>query len=320
MRRLIVFSDPGGAKPCLSLAKKWQDSDELLVCSDRQYAFFETFGIPVRQCRGEDAHAIFQEFQPDSLYSGTSYTSRIEMDFVCEANKRGIHTSSFVDHYTGFDVRFGTAEAPILPDEIHVLDEKAAALAREAGLPERSIRITSNPYHEFLSSWRSRLTKEQVFQKLEIPLSDGKIILFAPDPLSNAGGAKTYGTDEVAILKLFVEALGEAERPTQLLIKAHPNQSMEYLKTGLKNVPKNVEVHLVPAEKDALLNDLIQHSDIIAGMFSSLLIEAELLGARTLRIIAGIDQPDPLEQSTNGLIVNTRQECLALIHLWTKNC
>ena len=287
MRRLIVFSDPGGAKPCLSLAKKWQDSDELLVCSDRQYAFFETFEIPVRYCRGEDAHAIFEEFQPDSLYSGTSYTSRIELDFTCEAKKRGIHTASFVDHYTGFDVRFGTAEARILPDEIHGLDEKAAALAREAGLPERRIRITGNPYHEFLGSWRSRLTKEQVFQKLEIPLSDAKIILFAPDPLSNAGGAEKFGTDEVAILKLFLESLGEAGRPIQLLIKAHPNQSMEYLKTGLKNVPKNVEVHLVPAEKDALLNDLIQQTDLVVGMFSSILLEAELLGKKSLGILVG---------------------------------
>ena len=287
MRRLIVFSDPGGAKPCLSLAKKWQESDELLVCSDREYAFFETFGIPVRQCRSEDARAIFQEFQPDSLYSGTSYTSRIELDFTCEAKKRAIHTASFVDHYTGFDVRFGTTEARILPDEIHVLDEKAAALAREAGLPERRIRITGNPYHEFLGSWRSRLSKEQVFQKLDIPLSDAKIILFAPDPLSNAGGAEKFGTDEVAILKLFLESLGEAGRPTQLLIKAHPNQSMEYLKTGLKNVPKNVEVHLVPAEKDALLNDLIQQTDLVVGMFSSILLEAELLGKKSLGILVG---------------------------------
>ena len=134
MRRLIVFSDPGGAKPCLSLAKNWQASDELLVCSDRQYAFFETFVIPVRQCRGEDARAIFDEFRPDSLLTGTSYTSRIEMDFVHEAAKRGIPSASFVDHYTGFDVRFGTAEARIFPDEIHVIDEKAAALARELGL------------------------------------------------------------------------------------------------------------------------------------------------------------------------------------------
>jgi hypothetical protein len=312
MRRLIVFSDPGGAKPCLSLAKKWQESDEVLVCSDRCYAFFEIFGIPVRQCRGEDAHAIFEEFQPDLLFTGTSYTSRIELDFVCEAKKRGIHTTSFVDHYTGFDVRFGTLEARILPDEIHVLDEKAAALAREAGLPERRIRITGNPYHEFLGSWRSRLTKEQVFQKLEIPLSDAKTILFAPDPLSNAGGAEKFGTDEVAILALFLVALGETGQPIQLLIKAHPNQSMEYLKTGLKNVPKNVEVHLVPAEKDALLNDLIQQTDLVVGMFSSILIEAELLGKKAIGILSGFKNGIVFQQVASSSITDKEKLLLQI--------
>jgi hypothetical protein len=306
MRRLIVFSDPGGAKPCLSLAKKWQQSDELLVCSDRQYAFFETFGIPVRECRGEDAHAIFQEFQPDSLYSGTSYTSRIELDFLREAAKRGIPSASFVDHYTGFDVRFGFGEARILPDEIHVLDEKAAGLAYEAGLPESRIRITGNPYHEFLRSWQSQLTKEEVFQQLGIPVSEAKTILFSPDPLSNAGGAEKFGTDEVAILKLFLESLGEAGRPTQLLIKAHPNQSLDYLKTGLQNAPQNVEVHLVQSDKDAFLNDIIQHADLVAGMFSSLLIEAELLGAKTLRLLCGVSIPDPLAGQSAGAVLTER--------------
>ena len=308
MPRLIVFSDPGGAKPCLSLAKKWQESDELLVCSDRQYAFFKTFGIPVRQCRGEDAHAIFQEFQPDSLYSGTSYTSRIELDFLREAAKRGIPSASFVDHYTGFDVRFASDVARILPDEIHVLDEKAASLAREAGLPESRIRITGNPYHEFLRCWQSQLSKEEVFQQLGIPVSDAEIILFAPDPLSNAGGAEKFGTDEVAILGLLLEALGETGKPIQLLIKAHPNQSMDYLKTGLKNLPKNVEVHLVPPEKDALLNNLIQLADLVAGMFSSLLVEAELLGAKTLRILCGITTPDPLAGQSAGAVLTERSQ------------
>jgi hypothetical protein len=308
MRRLIVFSDPGGAKPCLVLAQKWTESDEVLVCSDRHYAFFEMFGIPVRHCTGTDAAAIFAEFKPENLYTGTSYTSRIEMEFVREAARRGIHTASFVDHYTGFDVRFGTAEARILPDEIHVLDEKAAALAREAGLPGRRIRITGNPYHKFLGSWRSRLTKEQVFQKLEIPLSDAKCILFAPDPLSNSGGADKFGTDEVVILKFFLESLGEIGKPIQLLIKAHPNQSMDYLKTGLKNLPRNVEVHLVTSEKDALLNDLIQHADLVAGMFSSLIIEAEILGAKTFRILCGITTPDPLAGQSAGAVLKERSQ------------
>lgn len=308
MRRLIVFSDPGGAKPCLSLAKKWQASDEVLVCSDRRYAFFETFGIPVRDCRGEDAPAIFNEFRPDSLFTGTSYTSRIDMDFVREAARRGIPSASFVDHYTGFDVRFGSGEERILPDEIHVLDEKAAGLARESGLPESRIRITGNPYHDFLRSWRSQLSKAEVFQQLGIPVSYAKTILFAPDPLSNAGGVEKFGTDEVAILAILLESIGEIGKPIQLLIKAHPNQSMDYLKTGLKNLPGNVEMHLVPSEKDVLLNDLIQHADLVAGMFSSLLVEAELLGAKTLRILCGITIPDPLAGQSAGAVLMRRSQ------------
>jgi len=301
MRRLIVFSDPGGAKPCLSLATTWQASDEILVCSDRHYAFFETFGIPVRDCRGKDAPAIFDEFRPDSLFTGTSYTSRIERNFVREAARRGIPSASFVDHYTGFDVRFGLGEERILPEEIHVLDDKAASLAREAGLPESRIRVTGNPYQDFLRSWRSQLTKQEVFQQLGIPVSNAKTILFAPDPLSNAGGAEKFGTDEVSILGLLLEALAETDKPNQLLIKAHPNQSVDYLKTGLKNLPKNVEVYLVPAEKDALLNDLIQHADLVAGMFSSLLIEAELLGKETFAILVGIKKNTFIHNKTNGV-------------------
>jgi hypothetical protein len=308
MRRLIIFSDPGGAKPCLSLAKKWQDSDELLVCSDRQYAFFETFGIPVRQCRGEDAPAIFEEFRPVSIFTGTSYTSRIEMDFVREAAKLGIPSASFVDHYTGFDVRFGTEEARILPDEIHVLDEKAAALACEAGLPERRIRITGNPYHVFLRSWRSQLNKEEVFQQLGIPVSDTKTILFAPDPLSNAGGVEKFGTDEVGILGFLLKVLGEIENPILLLIKAHPNQSIDYLKNGLQSAPKNVRFFLISPQQDAYLNDLIQHSHFVVGIFSNLLVEADCLGAKVIRILSNIKVADPLTQFSQLKIANDESE------------
>mgnify|MGYP000619058451 CR=1 FL=1 len=262
----------------------------------------------MRQCRGEDARAIFDEFRPDSLLTGTSYTSRIEMDFVHEAAKRGIPSASFVDHYTGFEVRFGTGDSRVLPSIIYVLDERARNLAIEADLPPDRIQITGNPYHEYLRAWHSRMSKQELWQRLGIPLSDAKCILFAPDPLSNAGGVEKFGTDEVAILGLLLETLGETRKPTQLLIKAHPNQSLDYLKTGLQNIPKNVEVHLVASEKDAFLNDLIQHADIVAGMFSSLLIEAELLGAKTLRILCGIMIPDPLAGQCAGAVLMERNQ------------
>lgn len=287
MRRLVVFSDPGGAKPCLSLAQKWRVADDVLVCSDRQYAFFETFGIPVRAARDSDAPSILDEFRPHAIYTGTSYTSCIEIAFVCAALNRRIHSASFVDHYTGFATRFGSGASRILPDEIHVVDERARAAAAEAGLPLEIIRITGNPYHDFLRGWRSPLNKAQVFERLGIHPTEAKTILFAPDPLSNAGGVDAFGTDEVATSRLLLRCLREAAQPFQVLVKAHPNQSLDYLLSGLDDVPPNVNLHVVRPESDAFLNDLIQHVDLVAGMISNLLSEAEAMGKATLRIEIG---------------------------------
>lgn len=313
MRRLIVFSDPGGAKPCLSLARKWKESDDVIVFSDRNYAFFETFGIPVHHCQSIDVPKIFERFHPNALFTGTSYTSSIELDFIREAANRGIFSASFVDHYTGFDVRFRTEAGPVLPDKIYVVDDKAAALALEAKLPEAKVRIVGNPYHEFLRCWRSRLTKEQCFREIGIPLSPKRTILFAPDPLSNAGGVPHFGTDEVNVLQLLLACLGELGASVQLLIKAHPNQSLEYLQTGLSNLPCDHEVHIITEKKDALLNDLIQHVDLVTGMFSNLLIEAELLGAVTLRILSEVNCADPLEGKSSGEVVRQKSELAAAL-------
>jgi hypothetical protein len=305
MRRLIVFSDPGGAKPCLALAQKWSESDEVMVCSDRHYAFFEMFGIPVRHCAGTDAVAIFNEFQPENLYTGTSYTSRIEMEFVRESVACGIPSTSFVDHYTRFRERFEFNGSFVLPDQIDVLDERARNLAMEAGLPANALRVTGNPYHEFLKSWRSGISKEELWKKLGVPLSNAQSILFAPDPLSNAGGVEKFGNDEMGILKLLLDVLGELGNPVQLLVKAHPNQSMDYLKAGLQSCPPNVNAFLLGPESDALLNDLIQHSTLVVGMFSNLLIEAHLLGASTLRILSDLKMEDPLKNQNLGPAAST---------------
>jgi hypothetical protein len=289
MRKLVVFSDPGGAKPCLSLAKKWaHQGDAVLVCSDRQYAFYGIFGIPVENCGGADAPHVIGEFQPDELFTGTSYTSCIELEFLKESNARGIPSISFIDHYTSFGSRFEHAGELIFPSAIHVLDDLAAKVAGEAGLPKDRIRVTGNPYHDFLRGWRSDLSKEVLWRDLGILCSEAKVILFAPDPLSNVGGRKKYGTDEVEVLKILVEILAQFDAKFQLLIKAHPNQSIVFIEGGLQNMPNNIQITLVRPEHDDRLNDLIQSSDLVIGMFSNLLVEAEILGVDTLRILVGL--------------------------------
>ncbi|NDB36685.1 MAG: hypothetical protein EB023_15400, partial [Flavobacteriia bacterium] len=151
-------------------------------------------------------------------------------------------------------------------------------------------------------------SKQEVFKQLGIPLSTAKTILFAPDPLSNAGGAKKYGTDEVAILVDFLKVLGEIEEPILLLLKAHPNQSIEYLKNGLQSTPNNVRCFLIPPQHDVHLNELIQHSHLVVGIFSNLLVEAECLGAKVLRLLFQIKVADPLSRFPNLKIAKDAAE------------
>lgn len=305
MRRLIAFSDPGGAKPCLALAKKWRENQDILVCSDREFSFFESFRVKVRKCFSDQAKTVIEEFRPDCIYTGTSYSSDLELAFIIKGRERGIPTSSFIDHYTQFRSRFVLRNDLILPDEINVLDERAYDLAVGDGLPKDRIRITGNPYHAYLREWTSNIGRSELWKKLGLVVSSGPVLLFAPDPLSSVGGIDKFGSDERIILRHLLNALKEIGDPVQVVIKAHPNQHVEHLKAELddQNEQVNIKCSVVGPELDSSLNDVIVHSDLVIGMFSSLLVEAEILGIPTLRLLCGLKIQDPLEGIATGVSI-----------------
>ena len=68
------------------------------------------------------------------------------------------------------------------------------------------------------------------------------------------------------------------------LIKGHPNQSIAFIQTGLQNISNNVQALRVCPEHDAFLKNLIQEADLVTGMFSSLLVESEILEVQSLGI------------------------------------
>lgn len=307
-RRLIVFSDPGGAKPCLALADKWLQNHDILVCSDREFAFFECFGIKVRKCSTDQADAVIKEFGPCSIYTGTSYSSDFERAFLAKGRERGVPTSSFVDHYTQFRSRFVLGDDLILPDEVNVLDERAYNLAVEEGIPHDRIHITGNPYHDYLRRWTSSISRSDLWRKLGFFDSLGPVLLFAPDPLSNAGGIDKFGSDERLILRYLMDALEEIGDPVQLVIKAHPNQNIKYLEDALGDRFEKLGINCFIAgpEIDSALNDLIVRSDLVIGMFSSLIVEAEILGVPTLRLLCGLSIEDPLNGIAVGASIRDR--------------
>jgi hypothetical protein len=95
-RGLFVFSDPGGAKPLLALLKLRPELKNYLVVSDRNYDFFSDFNIPVASYTSESANEVIKEFNPDFIFTGTSYTSKIELNFVLAAKRFNIPSYSFL--------------------------------------------------------------------------------------------------------------------------------------------------------------------------------------------------------------------------------
>ena len=86
-RGLFVFSDPGGAKPILSYATLNDSLSDVLIISDRKYSFFNDFQISVNFYNNDSIAEIIDKFKPSFIFTGTSYTSKIEIKLPLIGNK-----------------------------------------------------------------------------------------------------------------------------------------------------------------------------------------------------------------------------------------
>ena len=77
---LFVFSDPGGAKPLLALVTLIKNNlNDYRIISDRKYDFYDEFGLNVHV---PNILSDFDNFKPDFLFTGTSYTSKLELKYI----------------------------------------------------------------------------------------------------------------------------------------------------------------------------------------------------------------------------------------------
>lgn len=285
---LFVFSDPGGAKPIMTLADKRKNA---LVVSDRQYAFSKDFDL-VLKADVQEPEIIIQEFKPDTIVTGTSYRSDLEKQFHLLAFKHKIPCYAFVDHWTSINIRFEQKDGTFLyPDKICVIDQRAKQICLEAGIPESKLVITGNPYHEWLSKWKPAQSKEQIMKAAGISLHHKQLLLFAPDPLSNVNGKEMFGFDELEVVKQLSDLF---ENNTQLnnwilAVKPHPNQQLNKLTQAVTNS----NVCIVPLQIDT--NTLMFYANAVMGFFSSILIEADIIGKPVLRYLPNQLNNDPLE-------------------------
>lgn len=294
---LFVFSDPGGAKPILALAEKLKES---LTCykiiSDREYDFYIDFSVEVNKSLQPPAEML-SIFKPDFVLTGTSYTSLIELEYIQAAREASIPVYSFVDHWTRIRERFQKNGTEHLPDLILVVDEKAKKLAIENGIEEQRIAVFGNPYHSYLKNWKPSISRSDFYYQLGLSGIKKKIVLYAPDPLSNVNGFAQFGFDEVSATKKLSGCIKDCCSDFYCLLNPHPNQEME----KLKDPGVNSCFSIVPKGTD--VNTLIYYAEVVIGFFSNLLLEAKVMNKPVLRFFPGTGLYDPFEGMNVGEVV-----------------
>lgn len=303
---LFVFSDPGGAKPLLSFIKNYKLKN-FRVISDRSYDFFLDFDINVISFRNQNIIDFIKDFNPDYLLTGTSYTSNIELKFIKEAKKLDINTYSYIDHYTNYKERFILNKKKIFPNKILLIDNIAEKIALKNNLSDySSLIVCKNFYHDFLKNWLPKTERKNFINNLLIN-SNEKIIVYAPDPLSNIKGKEKYLFNENDVWNDLAYVLKKIKSKNLIIIiKFHPNQKKEPL---IKLIQKSNINNVIYFNQSNTI-DLLYHSDVIIGMFSSILIEANIFKKQIIRHFPNLNIKDPLNKLNIGMKSNNKKELL----------
>jgi hypothetical protein len=299
---IFIFSDPGGAKPLLSIIEEYHDHDYLVI-SDRNYYFYNEFNVDVKIVV-DGYEQIVDEFNPELIYTGTSYKSDIEKKFLQIAKKKNIKSCAYVDHWTSILERFKFQNETFLPTILQVIDVRAKSIAIEQGIPESIIEIIGNPYHQKIKNWIPSQSKKDFLIELGLTNENCMLLVYAPDPLSNVNGKIMFGFDEIMatinLVNLFKKDFVNSN--WKVLIKLHPNQNKEFI----KEIVEATDDFIVLSEN--VSNSVcIYYADVVMGYFSSFLIEANLFDKPILRYLPFGIKNDPIKELNIGTIVNDVQ-------------
>ncbi len=300
---LFVYSDPGGAKPILSfvaLFRKTYPKLSITVISDRKYSFSKEFSDVEIVTNIEDW--LRQNNGFDFVFTGTSYTSNIEVLSLKWAIQRKLTTLSFVDHWSSMKNRFNYQDQFYLPSTVLVIDAKAKSNAIQDEIEENRVEIIENPYHQYLSTWQPQLSRNDFLAELELDQEKFQVVTFAPDPVSNLDWLSKYGEDESTILNTILSSLLELKMTNiQILVQPHPNQDIALLRAVIDR--KEFKILKIKVLFEVDVPTLLWHSDIVIGLFSNILLEAVIFNTPVIRYIPS-SIPDYMEKSIGTKITD----------------
>lgn len=215
----------------------------------------------------------------DFVLCGSSRAATLERRAVRRARSAGVRCAVWLDHWVNYPMRFELDGVSVLPDEVWVCDEHAAALAR-AGLPGADVRLKGNPY---LADFAAEVHARE--RESRSGVVDAERILYVTEPNAVA----TEG------LEKYLRYLARREGgEVELRLRTHPAEAPDKYDILLDRHAAGLK-HEVSA--DATLAQDVAWADTVVGLDTMAMFAAVHAGRRVMSALppgtASHLPPDP---------------------------
>jgi hypothetical protein len=243
------------------------------------------------------------------LITGTSENrNSFSFKLTDTARSAGIPVVAFVDGPGSSKERFKGLSFNSLqwaPDWLIVPDNWVAALYENIGFRKDRIKIVGHPHYDFVFSLRKKWSEESKNEQRDRLLPEAgvrKVLLFISEISTGLnhdfyrrssdytlkGDLTSDGRTEIVLDELLI-SVKEMKNKPYMVLRLHPKQTSKELTKYL------TQFDYISQHEPAL--EIVNASDIIVGMTSSLLLESFYLGKQTISIV-----PNPKEKMYLGNI------------------
>jgi predicted glycosyltransferase len=298
---VLFFScEPGGAEVLIPVIKLVQSKtkNKVIVLSyglgAERFARQGISHIQIERIEKDDP-TVLSTYHPDLII--TSAASLPERDMSEKylwhnARSVGIPSIAFLDQWQNYVPRFSGEAAfeqlAYLPDHINCINDIGEREMIEEGFDPNILLKLGHPYLSAIANEKQYMDTAAIRKRLGV-LNGQRMVMFVTEAIKEHYG-RSRGYDQYDAFKLFLELISKEAQKAICLIKIHPKDTVEEYEEILRNAP-GVQAIIVKDELNPI--EAIQIVEEVYGMTSIMLIEAYILGKRTISLQPGLVVKDP---------------------------
>ena len=267
---LFVIGDTGSGHYCLPLWEKWKKkydwkilSLDYVINSLNLFRFSENLINEYNEKISFEKNLDLLDWRPDLIFSSASF-EKIVRDSLIYSCKKKINGIQFFDSWYNYYKRLSKKDNEILAKKVCVIDKSAFDDAVLEGVDKKKLVIVGHPYFEKIKKG-----------KIESKITNN--IMFINQPISKYKELRFLNYDEKDVWKIVFDSIKNVRKNfDKFYFAMHPEDRKPLLK---RKIIEDLDISLLKNGQEGL-----EKSDIILGIFSSLMFDALLKNKNVISI------------------------------------